>query len=233
MSKPYVLLIDDDHDVLGTLSRALTREGYEVKYATSGKDGIRLIKQQIPDLLILDVMMPGMDGIEVCRQLRADDTYRLLPILFLSAKSATEEVIEGLDAGGDDYIIKPFELTELHARVRALLRRSQRDIMSGAAVLQIGELILDSNTHQAQLGGRVVQLTATEHRLLRYLMEHANQALSPGHLLQAVWSYPPNTGDPDLVRAHVRNLRAKIEPDDNPPRYIRTIHGVGYMVASD
>ncbi len=233
MTKPYIMLIDDDQDVLGTLSRALTREGYEVKYANSGKEGIRLIKQQIPDLLILDVMMPGMDGIEVCRQLRADDTYRLLPILFLSAKSATEEVIEGLDAGGDDYIVKPFELTELNARVRALMRRSQRDALSGSAILQIGELILDSNTHQAQLGSHTVQLTATEHRLLRYLMEHSNQALSPGHLLQAVWSYPPNTGDPDLVRAHVRNLRAKIEPDDNPPRYIRTIHGVGYMVANE
>lgn len=226
-----ILLIDDDAEVLGTLSRALGREGFDVRQAKSGSEGLRMIRGQMPDLVILDIMMPGMDGLEVCQILRSDNSYNRLPILFLSARTGTDEVVEGLDMGGDDYIVKPFELTELNARVRSLLRRSQRDSNAGNAVLTVGELVLDSNTHHVETPDGIVQLTSTEHRLLRYLMEHPSQALSPGHLLQAVWSYPPDTGDPDLVRAHVRNLRAKLEKDSSLPRYIRTIHGVGYMIS--
>lgn len=233
MSEDYIFLIDDDMEVLGTLSRALTREGLRVKYANSGAEGIKLIQHEMPDLLILDIIMPGMDGLEVCKVLRGDSTYNRLPILFLSARGQTEEVVEGLDAGGDDYLVKPFELTELHARIRALLRRAQRDTVS-SAILTIKDLTLDSNTHQAEFeDGRIEQLTATEHRLLRYLMENMNQALSTGHLLQAVWLYPPDTGDPDLVRAHIRNLRAKLEAESDSPKYIKTIHGVGYMISDE
>ena len=126
-------------------------------------------------------------------------------------------------------MIKPFELAELRARIAALLRRGIRDKRSDA-VLQIGDLRLDSDTYQVWVENTPIQLTSTEHRLLRYLMEHPNQALSPSHLLQAVWEYPPNTGDPDLVRAHIRNLRAKIEKSTRR-KYIRTIHGVGYMIS--
>jgi DNA-binding response OmpR family regulator len=165
--------------------------------------------------------------------LRSDDTYNRLPILFLSARTATDQVVEGLDVGGDDYIVKPFEITELNARVRALLRRSHRDSSIEQIILEIGDLHLDSSTHQLTIPGKTIQLTSTEHRLLRYLMEHVNQALSPSHLLEAVWAYPPDTGDPDLVRAHIRNLRAKIEPDGHEPKYIRTIHSVGYMISDD
>ena len=229
----YVFLIDDDEEVLGTLSRALNRQGYEVEFSTSGGEGLRRLRQRVPDLLILDIIMPHMDGLEVCRLLRSDAMFNRMPILFLSAKTKTDEVVEGLDVGGDDYIAKPFEITELNARVRALLRRSQRDSTSDQVVLEVGDLVLDSTTHQLKLPHRVIQLTATEHRLLRYMMEHANQALSPTHLLQAVWSYPSDAGDPDLVRAHIRNLRAKIEEDGSEPRYLRTIHGVGYMVSDE
>ena len=227
----YVFLIDDDEEVLGTLSRALHRQGYEVEFSTSGSEGLRRIRQRVPDLLILDIIMPQMDGLEVCRVLRGDEMFNRMPILFLSAKTKTDEVVEGLDVGGDDYIVKPFEITELNARVRALLRRSQRDSSSDQVVLEVGDLVLDSTTHQLNLPDRSIQLTATEHRLLRYMMEHANQALSPSHLLQAVWQYPSDAGDPDLVRAHIRNLRAKIEDDGAEPRHLRTIHGVGYMVS--
>jgi DNA-binding response OmpR family regulator len=233
MTNDYILLIDDDHEVLGTLSRALTKQGYEVQQASSGEEGLRRIRERIPDLLILDIIMPNMDGLEVCQILRGDDTYNRLPILFLSARTATDQVVEGLDVGGDDYIVKPFEITELNARVRALLRRSHRDLAIEQVILEIGDLRLDSTTHQLTIPGKTIQLTSTEHRLLRYLMEHVNQALSPGHLLEAVWAYPPDTGDPDLVRAHIRNLRAKIEPDGNEPKYIRTIHSVGYMISDD
>lgn len=126
MSKPYVLLIDDDHDVLGTLSRALTREGYEVKYATSGKDGIRLIKQQIPDLLILDVMMPGMDGIELCRVIRTRQDTNGTPILILSARGDAESIMRGIEAGANDYLPKPILHHDLVAKVRMMLGQTDQ-----------------------------------------------------------------------------------------------------------
>jgi len=225
----YIIAVDDDLEVLETLGRVLQRENLEVSLASSGKDALRLLEQRVPNLMILDIIMPGMDGITICQRLRADPRYVSLPILFLTAKGSTDDVVAGLDAGADDYVIKPFELAELRARIHALLRRGMREASASSAVIQIRDLRLDSDTYQVTVDNESIQLTSTEHRLLRYLMEHANQALSPSHLLQAVWEYPPNTGDPDLVRAHVRNLRAKIERDDR--QYIRTIHGVGYMIA--
>jgi DNA-binding response OmpR family regulator len=232
-SKPYVLAVDDDPDVLGTLARALSREGFEVGRATSGVEALRMLADRRPDLIILDIAMPGLDGLTVCRKIRHDNQYSDLTILFLTARGSTDAIVAGLDAGGDDYVVKPFELAELTARVRALIRRGQRNVVVESPVLEIGGLRLDSNMHQvAVYGAAPIQLTATEHRLLRYLMEHTNQALSPQHLLEAVWDYPPNTGDPDLVRAHVRNLRAKLESEDTLP-FIRTIHGVGYMIPGD
>lgn len=232
MAGEEILLIDDDEEVLGTLNRALTREGYQVRQATSGIEGLRQIEQRMPALVILDIIMPQMDGLEVCRKLRSNDTYNRMPILFLSARSGTDEIVEGLDLGGDDYIVKPFEVTELNARVRALMRRSHIDSPGEQGVLQIGDLILNSTTHQVQVPDKIIQLTSTEHRLLRFMMEHVNEVLSPSQLLRSVWLYPADAGDPDLVRAHVRNLRAKIEHDSDNPRYIRTIHGVGYMFAN-
>lgn len=232
MTRPYILAVDDDPDVLGTLTRALMREGYEVERASSGMEALRKLAERRPDLVILDIIMPGLDGLAVCRKIRADNQYNDLAILFLTAKSQTNDVIAGLDAGGDDYVPKPFEVTELTARVRALIRRGSRNAVMQSPVIVIGSLHLDSNTHQVTVGSEPpIQLTATEHRLLRYLMEHANQALSPQHLLEAVWDYPPDTGDPDLVRAHVRNLRAKLETRDSTTTFIRTIHGVGYMIS--
>lgn len=229
----YIIAVDDDLEVLETLGRVLERENFEVMLVSSGEQALKLMDKRAPDLLILDIIMPGgMDGITVCRYLRADARFTALPILFLTARGTTDDVVEGLDAGADDYVVKPFELAELRARVHALLRRGSRERGAGSSsILQIHDLKLDSDTYQVCVGGETIQLTSTEHRLLRYLMEHVNQALSPSHLLQAVWEYPPNTGDPDLVRAHVRNLRAKIELDENR-QYIRTIHGVGYMIST-
>jgi len=225
----YIMAVDDDIEVLETLGRVLERERFEVTLASSGAQALKFLERRTPDLLILDIIMPGLDGVTICKQLRRDPRFAALPILFLTAKGTTDDVVNGLDAGADDYIVKPFELAELRARIHALLRRGARD-GNASATLQIDDLMLDSDTYQVHVNGESIQLTSTEHRLLRYLMEHANQALSPGHLLQAVWEYPPNTGDPDLVRAHVRNLRAKIEKDTDR-KYIRTIHGVGYMIA--
>ncbi len=230
MATAYILAVDDEPDLLGTVTRALGREGYELSTAGSGMEAWQKIVYRRPDLVILDVMMPGMDGVALCRQLRADSRYIDLPVLFLTARNTTDDVVAGLDAGGDDYVMKPFELAELTARVRALLRRGQRD-ENRNVILEMGPLRLDSDSYRVQVGQKSIQLTATEHRLLRYLMEHSNQALSPQRLLEAVWDYPPRTGDPDLVRAHVRNLRAKLEHGDESRQIIRTIHGVGYMIA--
>jgi len=230
MPTPFVIAVDDEPGVLGTLTRILGREGYEVGQATSGTEAWQKIVYRRPDLLILDVMMPGMDGLTLCRQLRADNRFIDLPVLLLTARNTTDDVVSGLDAGGDDYVSKPFEVAELTARVRALLRRGQVGDDKNA-VIELGDLKLDSDTYQVHIDQRSIQLTSTEHRLLRYMMEHPNQALSPQRLLEAVWDYPPRTGDPDLVRAHVRNLRAKLEQGDESKQVIRTIHGVGYMIA--
>src|SRR5258708_8868140 len=228
MQTPFVIAVDDEPDVLGTLTRILGREGYEVGQADSGTEEGQKIVYRRPDLLILDVMMPGMDGLPLCRQVRADNRFIDLPVLLLTARNTTDDVVSGLDAGGDDYVSKPFEVAELTARVRALLRRGLVGEDKNA-VIELGVLKLDSDTYQVHIDERSIQLTSTEHRLLRYMMEHPNQALSPQRLLEAVWDYPPRTGDPDLVRAHVRNLRAKLERGDD--KIIRTIHGVGYMIA--
>lgn len=227
----YILAVDDEPDVLGSLTRALQREGYQVGQAQSAHEALQKIQVHRPDLLILDITMPDMDGLTLCKRLRADPNYVDLLILFLTAHMHTDDIIAGLDAGGDDYVTKPFELTELNARVRALLRRAQRS-EAERAVIEVGGVQLDSSTYQVHFNGKIVQLTSTEHRLLRYLMEHPNKAFSPSHLLEAVWDYPPNTGDADLVRAHIRNLRAKLGNEADVSRFIRTIHGVGYMVAA-
>jgi DNA-binding response OmpR family regulator len=227
----HILAVDDDPDVLETLSRVLQRENFEVTLLNSGHKALAYLETRKPDLLMLDIMMPEMDGISLCRHVRRDPRFISLPVLFLTAKGSTDDVVEGLDAGADDYIIKPFELAELRARVYALLRRGARAKEAGS-ILQVHNLRLDSDTYHAYVNEHSIPLTATEHRLLRHFMENLDQVLSLTHLLQAVWEYPADTGDPDLVRAHVRNLRSKIELDPNR-KYIRTVHGVGYMMASN
>lgn len=226
----HILAVDDDNEVLETLGRVLRHENHEVTLASSAAKALEALQRTIPDLMILDVIMPEMDGVTLCRRLRRDARFMALPILFLTARGSTEDIVTGLEAGADDYIIKPFELPELRARISAVLRRGLRDKRADT-VLELEGLRLDSDTYRVYLNDDTIQLTSTEHRLLRYLMEHPNQALSPSHLLQAVWEYPPNTGDPDLVRAHVRNLRAKLESAAHR-KYIRTIHGVGYMIST-
>jgi DNA-binding response OmpR family regulator len=226
----HVLAVDDDNEVLQTLGRVLKHDAFDVTLASSAMEAMQILERRMPDMMILDIIMPELDGITFCRQLRRDTRFVALPILFLTAKGGTDDIVNGLDAGADDYVIKPFDLSELRARVAALLRRGIREKPTNT-LLQLADLRLDSDTYQVLVRDESIQLTSTEHRLLRYLMEHPNQALSPGHLLQSVWEYPPNTGDPDLVRAHVRNLRAKIDTG-NGRKYIRTIHGVGYMIST-
>lgn len=229
----HILAVDDDPEVLGTLGRFLRRENLDFKLASSGPEALEYLQGTTPDLIMLDVIMPGMDGIAVCSRIRANAQFTSVPILFLTAKGSTDDVVEGLDAGADDYIIKPFEISELRARVQALLRRGFRGDRPEKQdkILQVRDLRLDTDNYRAYVEDDAIPLTLTEYRLLRHMMENTNQALSLTDLLQSVWDYPPNTGDPDLVRAHVRNLRKKLDVEDTQ-RYIRTVHSIGYMMTS-
>jgi DNA-binding response OmpR family regulator len=228
-----ILVVDDDSEVLGTTWRALTRDEHSVHLAESAALGLEYLQDTRPDLLILDIMMPEMNGLELCRLLRSKPEFINLPILFLSALGKTEDVVHGLDAGGDDYIVKPFELVELNARVRALLRRSLPTAEEKKTMLQVGDLSLDARVFQASVADTAIQLTSTEYRLLEHLMRHAGEVHSVDGLLEAVWDYPQGTGDPNLVRSHIRNLRQKLEPDPGDPRYLQTVHGLGYIIQAE
>lgn len=226
---PYIVAVDDEPDVLATLGRAIEYDDNKVRLVNVSTEAEAIIEAESPDLVILDIVMPLVDGITICRRLRASARFVDLPILFLTAKGRTDDIVAGLDAGADDYIVKPFHLSELRARVSALLRRGKREREGESTFLSLGPLRLNTQNHQVMFEQHNIQLTTTEHRLLRYLMSNAGLPHSPNHLLEMVWDYPPNTGDPDLVRAHVRNLRAKLKKETGF-RFIETVHGVGYVL---
>ncbi len=227
-----ILVVDDDRDVARSIELALRRRGFRVSLAHSGVEALKLLRRCRPHLVILDVVMPGLDGLEVCRRLRADPNTAELPIIFLTARGQDQDRIAGLRAGADDYISKPFNLEELVLRVKAVLRRCCREPSpEQPAKLTAGGLVLDSRKFEVTTPEKKrVLLTPTEFDLLYHLMSHAGQVFSSERLLQEVWDFPHNTGSTDLVRAHVKNLREKIEPDPRHPIYLRTVPRHGYMV---
>ncbi len=230
-----ILIVDDDDDVVGAVQRRLRRHSHEARAAYNGQQALQAIQDRLPDLVILDIMMPGMDGIEVCRRLRADPSTEGVPILFLTAKGKLEDKIEGFEAGADDYLTKPFEIQELELRVKALLRRSLWGKPEGTQErpLEVGDLTLDPRTFEVQVNEKRVLLTPVEFELLHHLMVHREEVISSERLLQEVWKYPPGTGAPDLVRVHIKNIRDKIEPKPGRPQYIRTISRHGYTVRQE
>ncbi len=232
MDEPMILVVDDDEFVAKTVERTLRTGGYRVSLASSGVEAMQMCRRNRPDLIVLDVLMPGMDGFEVCRQVRQDPLLEDLPILFLTAKGKEEDRIAGLRAGGDDYLRKPFNLDELYLRVRAILRRTRRPIEKKEfdGVLRSGEYELDTRCFELKGPTGTVTLTPVQFDLLYHLMSHAGQVFSPDRLLQEVWDYPHDTGSPDLVRVHIKNLRSKIEVDPSHPTFIRTVKGHGYAV---
>jgi two-component system alkaline phosphatase synthesis response regulator PhoP/two-component system response regulator RpaA len=225
-----ILVIDDDELVSRTLQRVLKTYGHQVMVAHSGTEGLQLARRHRPDLFVLDIMMPGMDGYQVCRQIRGDPLLSDLPVLFLTAKAKDEDKIEGFRAGADDYLSKPFNMEELHLRVRAILRRVNAERMEADVQTEIvaGDVVLDCRSFRVTTPYHTVLLTNVQFDLLYHLMSHADQVFNSQQLLQDVWDYPRDTGSPELVRAHIKNLREKIEPRPNEPRYILTIQGHGY-----
>lgn len=226
-----VLIADDNRDLVRTIARALERAGYQVFTAYSGQEALVRLQERRPDVLILDVVLPDLDGYEVCRRVRSDPELATIPILFLTVKQDIDAVLQGFKAGGDDYLRKPFDLRELQVRLEALLRRAAR-VQPPQQRLQVGTLRLDPSTREAIIGDRRVHLTPKEFELLRYLVLHAGHIVSVDELLQSIWGYPPQAGDPDLVRAHIHNLRRKIEPTPSKPTFIKTIPRYGYLLSA-
>jgi DNA-binding response OmpR family regulator len=228
-----ILVVDDDRDVAHSIELALRRREFRVTLAYSGVEALKVLRRYRPDLVILDVLMPGMTGLEVCRRLRADENMSDLPIIFLTARGQERDRIEGLRAGADDYLSKPFNLEELILRVVAVLRRFTREPTEEKSVeLVAGRLRLNVRTFEVTTAEKDgILLTPTEFDLLYHLMSNVGQVFSSDRLLQEVWDFPYDTGSTDLVRAHVRNLREKIEPNPRSPIYVRTVPRHGYMVA--
>jgi two-component system, OmpR family, response regulator RpaA len=249
-----ILVVEDDEIVARTIERCLRGGEFRVRLANSGVEGLRSARREIPTLVILDVIMPGMDGYAVCREMRADPVLQDIPILFLTAKTKDEDKITGFTAGADDYLGKPFNVDELILRIRAILRRTRRqrqaDMVTGQAesekisgkssgergsvsdrVITIGPYSLNTRTYEftGPKSGKI-RLTPVQYDLLYHLMNHPSEIFSPARLLDEVWDYPSDAGSPDLVRVHIKNLRERIEEDPRNPRFIKTIAGYGYTI---
>jgi DNA-binding response OmpR family regulator len=220
---PVLLLVEDDDSVRVGLELALTRQGHRVETAATGEEGLARWQAHRPDLVILDVMLPGIDGFEVCRRIRRTDQ---LPIILLTARSDDIDVVVGLESGADDYVVKPVQPRVLDARVRAVLRRGEREV---ADVVSFGDVVVDRAAMTVSKAEQPVSLTPTELRLLIELSRHPGQALSRQQLLKLVWDHD-YLGDSRLVDACVQRLRAKIEDMPSDPRLVRTVRGIGYRL---
>jgi DNA-binding response OmpR family regulator len=206
---PRILIVEDDPDIAELVARYLTKAGFTAERVASGRDALTAIGASLPDLLVLDLMLPQLDGLEVCRAIRANAAWAALPIIMVTARAEESERIVGLELGADDYIAKPFSPNELVARVRALLRRAQRGAAPTAKRLSYGAIALDAERHLVTSDGREVTLTAKEFLLLEYLLQHRGRVLSRDVLLTDVWGYR-YTGGTRTVDVHVRRLREKI-----------------------
>ena len=219
-----ILVVDDEPSITDLVSMALRYEHFAVQVAHSGREAMEAVEDFSPDLVVLDVMMPGIDGFEVARRLRNGGIH--VPVLFLTARDATEDKVRGLTLGGDDYMTKPFSVEELVARIRAVLRRVQPSEKEGGRMV-VADLELDEDTHEVRRAGHDIELTATEFKLLRYLMLNARRVLSKDQILDHVWNYDFG-GNANIVETYVSYLRRKI--DSLGPPLIQTVRGVGYTI---
>jgi DNA-binding response OmpR family regulator len=224
MTNDKILLIEDEPQIAGFISRGLRREGYNVLEATDGEIGLDLAFGELPDLIVLDIMLPGIDGLMVCRHIREGGLQT--PILMLTARDAIPDRVAGLEAGADDYLVKPFAFEELLARVRALGRRKAP--IESDAPLNFADLTLNPSTRMAHRGDRVIELTAKEYELLELFMRHPNQVLTRDQIYNRIWGYDFG-GESNIIEVYIRYLRSKLE-EQAEPRLLHTIRGVGYAL---
>jgi two-component system, OmpR family, response regulator MprA len=230
--KLRLLVVDDEQAIVDFIRLGMRYEGFQVEQASDGYIAIDLAQRVRPDVIILDVMLPTMDGLEVCRRLRESEATANIPILMLTAKDEVRDRVTGLEAGADDYLTKPFSFDELLARVRALLRRQQRIVAAGGPggrVLTFADITLDEAAREVKRGERIVELTATEYNLLHLFMTHPRQVLDRQTILNRVWGYD-FMGETNIIEVYVRYLREKLEDDPSAPRLIQTVRGVGYVL---
>jgi len=222
-ARARVLVVDDDPKILSLLRRGLSSEGYQVSTAKDGLGALTAARDELPDLVVLDVMLPGLDGLEVCRRLRAGDED--VPILMLTARDTVPDRVAGLDAGADDYLVKPFAFDELLARVRALLRRTRT---GEGEVYRYADLAIDPATREVRRGDRTIELTAREYDLLEFMTRHARQVFSRETIFERVWG-SDFMGESNVIDVVVMRLREKLEAEGEP-RLIQTVRGVGYTL---
>jgi len=220
-----VLVVDDEPNLAELLTSALRYEGWDVSTALDGQSAVRLARETLPDVIVLDIMLGDIDGIEVLRRIRQQQDG--VPVLFLTARDSVEDRVAGLTAGGDDYVTKPFSLEEVVARLRGLLRRAGASAARDEALLVVGDLTLDEDSHEVSRGGDDVHLTATEFELLRYLMRNARRVMSKAQILDRVWQYDFG-GQANIVELYISYLRRKIDAGREP--MIHTLRGVGYVL---
>lgn len=227
--KRSILVVDDDRKLVELIKLYLEKDGYRVLAAYDGQEALVLARSKRPDLIILDLMLPQVDGLDVCHILRHEQELKV-PIIMLTAKTTEQDKITGLDLGADDYVTKPFSPGELLARVRAVLRRNEGG--EGPEELEIGELNIDFRSHEVSVRGKAAQLTPTEFKLLETLTRQSGRAFTRLQLIHAALGYDFE-GFERTIDTHVKNLRKKIEPDPGNPRYIKTVFGVGYKFTAE
>ncbi len=233
MSNERILIVEDERAVARGLTYALQAEGFQALWAENGQRALDLTAQSDPHLIVLDIRLPDMSGFDVCRRLRSQG--RRQPILMLTARDEELDKVLGLELGADDYVVKPYKLHELIARVRALLRRAYGELSAAAAGarLRFGPIELDLERLVVTRHAQPVDLTPTEFRLLRYLVSNADRPVSRAALVEAVWGYETDIGSDRTVDVHIRHLRAKLEDDPSQPRWLQTVRGMGYKWARE
>ncbi|HEY7349908.1 MAG TPA: response regulator transcription factor [Ktedonobacterales bacterium] len=233
LSGQTILVVDDEQSIIDFIKLGMTYEGARVEAAMDGFAALDAARRLRPDLIILDIMLPGIDGLEVCRRLRAQELTADIPVLMLTARDEVSDRVAGLNTGADDYLTKPFSFDELLARVKAILRRQQRGsdpAIPGTRILRVADLELNEASREVTRGGHLIEpLTATEYNLLHLFMTHPRQVLDRRTILSRVWGYD-FMGETNIIEVYVRYLREKIEDEPSQPRYILTVRGVGYVL---
>lgn len=231
MSYGKLLVVDDEDHIVELISFNLESNGYDIVTASDGESAIKKAEEENPDLIILDLMLPKLDGIEVCRRLKSNPSTSHISIIMLTAKSDESDKIVGLEIGADDYITKPFSVKELIARVKAVLRRNLNNYTNKTEenIIQIGDIVIDEEKHEVIKSGKKAELTLKEFELLSVLAKNRGKVLSRNTLLDEVWGYD-YFGETRTVDVHIRHIRKKIEDDDKRPKYIETIRGIGYKM---